>query len=99
MSSVRDLPDEVLHCKDLGHDWDDDINTFGKRRAPWGTRRLSRCVSCVSHRLEIVDANGWIDPTTRSYQHSDIYKEALGVARMDCRAERMRRIHAAVRQG
>lgn len=88
--SVRDLSDEVLHCKDFGHRWDT-ISPLTRRRAPWGTRRVNRCDSCESDRIEIVNSDGWVDPTTRSYDHSPQYEMAKGFDRSDCRAERLRR--------
>lgn len=62
-STIRQLDDDFLDCRDIGHAWaeasEDEIKEGGWK-APFGWLRLFQCTSCQTIRLDVINAKGEI---------------------------------------
>ena len=94
--TIRDVGDGELHCRDLGHHWDDGYTKHGMRPPLFGTRHTAICGHCSSMRHDVINISGKVDLSSRRYDYTVEYHFACEFERIECRVERHRRAESAV---
>lgn len=95
--SIRDVEKAALECRDNRCHWVRD-RKHDMRKPLFGTRRSDSCTNCGNWRHALQCTDGRIDQSTRHYEYTDAYLEALRYAREDCRKELDRRDNEAKRK-
>lgn len=90
--SLSELTDEQLHCRIMGHTWDDPPVTeemIGTMRV---TRQRCSCQSCGVTRSDILDEAQDVWSRSYNYERSPGYQLSFSTDVRELRAERRRRM-------
>jgi hypothetical protein len=64
-AAIREYPDEMLMCRDLGHHW---RPVTASRESNGMIHRTMLCANCKSHRYQVLDRSGYIVSSSYSYE-------------------------------
>jgi len=90
MSSINDIPDEYLACRDLGHAF----QPWDVRRFRQEYERVLRCSRCSTFKTQVLDRRGYIQRSWYQYPeqqmengHAAYVLKGIGRMTVDMRAE------------
>ncbi len=86
------LTDEMVSCRSIGHNWDDNINP--NHFPTSGYPLYLRCVRCTTQKYIVFDSRGNREGSTR-YIYPEGYRQGSGVTRAQMYVELFRRKRAA----
>ena len=90
--SVEELTDPFVHCRTLGHPWDDGPIfevSFNDGTTAW--KQSVVCGSCGTERTQYIDKRT-MEVWSRSYYYPDGYQLSVNTDRADIRREYVDRI-------
>jgi hypothetical protein len=80
-----------VHCKTLGHAWEDD--PFSLRRTSFGNSVTFKCIRCTTERVDIFSFHAG-DLLARRYHYPDGYRNAEKLTKNELRLELIRQSRA-----
>ena len=98
MPSLNSIPIDFLHCRALGHQWEEFV-PVGMRRPSFGFRFSLLCTRCGTEQHQLLDTNGYVQQ--RAYIWPDGYRLDMPTTRPEAKAvyNRRRRRRSLARRG